>query len=136
MGSRGHCWILDDPLADAVVGTLRPREELRPSQEGMEDLQACFLLGSGARLWERVGGPQMDSVRRDAAEEERGSPSLEGTWLSDRWFYITYIFINKEQLSDTHSVPALCRLQGQRDSMRISAQSLTSHVALGKSFTP
>lgn len=135
MGSRAPCWILDDPLADAVVGTPRPREELRPSQEGMEDLQACFLLGSGARLWEGVVGPQMNSVRRDAAEEERGSPRLEGTWLSDRWFCITCIFINTEQLSDSQCPCSVQTPGSERFNENLSTVP-NQYVALGKSFTP
>lgn len=71
MGCRTPCWFLDDHFADAVVGTLRPREERSLSQEGMEDLQACHLVGSGNRLWEGVEGPEMNSVRRDVVGQER-----------------------------------------------------------------
>lgn len=70
MECRTPCWFLDDPFADAVVGTLRPREERSLSQEGMEDLQACYLVGSGDGLWEGVEGPQMNSARRDVVGQE------------------------------------------------------------------
>lgn len=75
MGYRPSAQILDDPLAGAAVGTVKPSEEPRPLQVEVGGLKACLWegrWGCRARLWEGLGGPQ------SGKHEQRHSRGGEG----------------------------------------------------------